>query len=88
MFSGRSEILNAEGLVLRVVLRADVKGALDAVMEYINKLPSDKITVQVLRAGVGPINEADIELASMLDGQIFAFNVAPTNSLSNLGNFA
>jgi len=60
---------------LRVILKADVQGSLEAVRESIEKLGNNEVRVQVLRAGVGNIGESDILLASASNAIVIGFNV-------------
>ncbi|MBU0481488.1 MAG: translation initiation factor IF-2 [Proteobacteria bacterium] len=62
---------------LRVVLRADVQGTLEAFSSAIEKLGTDQVKVKVLHQGTGAIIESDILLASASDALIFGFNVRP-----------
>jgi translation initiation factor IF-2 len=59
------------------VLKADVKGSVEAVQEALLKLSTDEVKVTVLLAGVGGITESDIVLASASEGLVFGFNVRP-----------
>jgi translation initiation factor IF-2 len=62
---------------LNVVLKADVSGSLEALQDEIAKLPQDQITVDVIHAAPGGINESDVMLAAASDAIIIGFNVRP-----------
>ena len=62
---------------LNIVLKADVSGSLEALQDEIAKLPQDEISVNVIRAGAGGINESDVMLAAASDAVIIGFNVRP-----------
>ncbi len=62
---------------LNLVLKADVSGSLEAFEDEIAKLPQDEITVNIIRSGVGGINESDVMLATASDAVILGFNVRP-----------
>jgi translation initiation factor IF-2 len=62
---------------LRVVLRADVQGTLEAFSTAIDKLGTDQVKVKVIHQGTGAIIESDILLASASEALIFGFNVRP-----------
>jgi translation initiation factor IF-2 len=62
---------------LNIVLKADVSGSLEALQDEIAKLPQDEITVNVVRAAAGGINESDVMLAAASDAVIIGFNVRP-----------
>jgi translation initiation factor IF-2 len=68
----------AEVKELRVVLRSDVQGTLEAFGKAIEKLSTDEIKVKVLHAGTGTITESDVLLASASDAIIIGFNVRPS----------
>ena len=62
---------------LNIVLKGDVSGSLEALQDEIAKLPQDEISVNVIRAGAGGINESDVMLAAASDAVIIGFNVRP-----------
>lgn len=69
---------------LRVVLRADVQGTLEAFAKAAEKLSTDEIKVRVLHEGTGTITESDILLASASEAVIIGFNVRPTAKVKEL----
>ncbi len=70
---------------LRVVLRADVQGTLEAFAKAAEKLSTEEIKVRVLHEGTGTITESDILLASASEAVIIGFNVRPTAKVKELG---
>jgi translation initiation factor IF-2 len=62
---------------LNLVIKADVQGTLEAIVESLDKLPQDEVRVQVLHRGVGGINENDISLAAASGAIVIGFNVRP-----------
>src|SRR5207247_1918283 len=62
---------------LAIVLKADVSGSLEALQDEIAKVPQDQVTVAVIHAATGGINESDVMLASASDAIIIGFNVRP-----------
>ena len=64
---------------LRVVLRADVQGTLQAFGQAAENLSTDAIRVRSLHEGTGSITENDIHLAAASDAIIIGFNVRPDN---------
>jgi len=62
---------------LRLVLKADVQGSLEAIIQSLQKLDTEKEEVQfkILHAGVGDINESDVILAAASDAIIVGFHV-------------
>lgn len=69
---------------LRVVLRADVQGTLEAFCSAAEKLSTDSVKVRILHEGTGTITESDILLASASDAIIIGFNVRPTTKVKEL----
>ncbi len=69
---------------LRVVLRSDVQGTLQAFGQAAEKLSTDVIRVRVLHEGTGSITENDIHLAAASDAIIIGFNVRPSVKVKDL----
>jgi translation initiation factor IF-2 len=69
---------------LRVVLRADVQGTLEAFGQAAEKLSTDEIRVRVLHEGAGSITENDVHLAAASEAIIIGFNVRPTVKVKEL----
>ena len=69
---------------LRVILRADVQGTLQAFGQAAEKLSTDVIRVRVLHEGTGAITENDIHLAGASDAVIIGFNVRPSVKVRDL----
>lgn len=74
----------AETQELRVVLRADVQGTLEAFCSAAEKLSTDAVKVRILHEGTGTITESDVLLASASDAIIIGFNVRPTVKVKEL----
>lgn len=62
---------------LKVVLKADTQGSLEAVSESLLKLSMDEVKLAIIHSGVGGITETDIMLASASDAVVLGFNVRP-----------
>jgi translation initiation factor IF-2 len=60
---------------LALVVKADVHGSTEAIVGALEKLSSDDVSVNVLHAGVGGINESDVTLARASNALIIGFNV-------------
>jgi len=63
---------------LRVVLKGDVQGSIEAVAESLEKIKHEKVKVLVLYKAVGGITESDIDLATASGALVIGFNVRPT----------
>jgi len=62
---------------LAIILKADVGGSSEVLRDTLERLSTDKVTIRVLRAGVGAINESDVDLAVASEAIIIGFNVRP-----------
>jgi translation initiation factor IF-2 len=69
---------------LRVVLRADVQGTLEAFAKAAADLSTKEIKVKILHEGTGTITESDILLASASDAIIIGFNVRASTKVKEL----
>ena len=65
---------------IKVVLKADVNGSLEAVKGALEKIDVEGVRVTVIRGGVGAITESDVVLASASNALIIGFNVRPTTT--------
>lgn len=63
---------------LKIVLKADTQGTLEALKTSLEKLSSEKVKVNIIRAGIGAISESDVMLASASEAIVIGFNVKPT----------
>jgi translation initiation factor IF-2 len=62
---------------LRVIIKADVQGSVEAVSDSLTRLSTNEVKLTVLHASVGGISESDVLLASASKGIIIGFNVRP-----------
>ncbi|MDD5007759.1 MAG: translation initiation factor IF-2 [Syntrophorhabdaceae bacterium] len=72
-----SKIGEAEKVVLNVIIKGDVRGTIDAIVESLKKLSNDIVEVQITHSGVGAITESDINLAMASGSIVIGFNVKP-----------
>ena len=75
-----SEMGKDEVRTLNVVLKADVRGSLEALIKSLTDMNTDEVKVNVVSSGVGGITETDATLALASDAVIFGFNVRADNS--------
>jgi translation initiation factor IF-2 len=66
-----------EAKELRLVLKGDVQGSLEAVAQAVTKLASPKVGVDIIHKGVGAMTESDVMLAAASKGLVVGFNVKP-----------
>ncbi|HYZ70905.1 MAG TPA: translation initiation factor IF-2 [Thermoleophilaceae bacterium] len=71
---------------LNLVVKADVAGSLEALLDEIARLPQEQVSVNVIRDGVGGINESDIMLASASDAVVVGFNVRPVQDAARVAD--
>ena len=62
---------------LNIILRADVRGSIEAIRKELGKLAHPEVQIRILQATVGGITEADVHLADASDAVIIGFNVVP-----------
>ena len=65
----------AQKAVLKLYLKGDVQGSVEAIKKAIMDIESDKVECQFIGAAAGPISESDVLLASSSDAVILGFNV-------------
>jgi len=69
---------------LPIIIKTDVGGSAEVLTETLQKLSNEKVKVQVIRSGVGAINESDVLLASASNAIIVGFNVRPERNATAL----
>jgi len=77
----------AEGKLksLKIVLKTDVHGSLEAIRSSLTELRNDEVKIDVISSGVGGITESDVELVSNSENCVLlGFNVRPTGSVKAL----
>ena len=69
---------------LNIILKTDVHGSLEAIGESLTKLNLEEVGLNILKADVGNISEADIKLAEPADAIIIGFRVKLANDISDM----
>lgn len=69
---------------LDVIVKADVQGSVEAVIQSLEKLSTDSVKVRVIHGAVGAITETDVTLAAASNAIIIGFNVRPASNASSL----
>ncbi|MEM1196980.1 MAG: translation initiation factor IF-2 [Pseudomonadota bacterium] len=67
-----------------VLVKADVQGSVEAIVNALHNISNDEIKVRVLHAGVGAITESDVTLAAASGAPIIGFNVRPNSKARDL----
>ena len=70
---------------LKIVLKGDVQGSLQAIESSLMEIKSEKIDIEILHQAAGPISESDVLLCSASDGIIIGFGVKVENKALRLG---
>ena len=73
---------------LKVIIKGDVDGSVEALSDSLQKLSTEEILVSVIHKGVGQINESDIVLAEASDAIVIGFNVRPSMQANRLADNA
>ena len=71
------QIQKGEASTLNVVVKADVHGSLEALIESLKKLERPEVKIGFVLRGVGGITESDIQLAATSNATVLGFNVRP-----------
>jgi translation initiation factor IF-2 len=69
---------------LKVILKADVQGSVEAIAEALRRLSTDDVRLNVLHGSVGAVTESDVLLASASNAIILGFNVRPEPKAASL----
>jgi translation initiation factor IF-2 len=65
--------------ILRIVLKCDAQGSVEALTGALKQIESKKVDLEIIHAGVGPISESDILLASASNAVVVGFNTKVEN---------
>ena len=71
--------------VLKVVVKADTQGSVEAIVEAIKKIDSSKVSMEVIHSAVGTITESDVLLASASSAIILGFHTRIDVGVADLG---
>ncbi|MCL4167692.1 UNVERIFIED_CONTAM: hypothetical protein GTU68_009546, partial [Idotea baltica] len=73
-----------DNMFANMVLKADVRGSLEAIMQALAEMGNEEVSVNVLGHGAGAITETDINMAMTYNAAIFGFNVRADNAAKAL----
>ncbi|MBU1256948.1 MAG: translation initiation factor IF-2, partial [Alphaproteobacteria bacterium] len=76
-FENMFSALSTKVIEYPVVIRGDVQGSVEAIVNALNRISTDEIKVRILSSGVGAITESDVTLASASRAPLIGFNVRP-----------
>ena len=60
--------------VLKLIIKADTQGSVEAIVDSINKIETDKVKTEVIHSGVGSVTESDATLASASNAVVLGFH--------------
>jgi translation initiation factor IF-2 len=69
-----AQLASTTSKVLKVVVKADAQGSVEAIVEALKKIDSDKVSLEVIHSAVGTITESDVALASASNAVILGFH--------------
>ena len=68
------QLASSTSKILKVVVKADTQGSVEAIVEALKKIESDKVSLEVIHSAVGTITESDVALASASHAVILGFH--------------
>jgi translation initiation factor IF-2 len=77
-------LAETDQLELKLIIKADVQGSVEAVSDSLEKLSTEKVKVNVVHAAAGAITEGDVNLAVAAGAIIIGFNVRPAGKAAAL----
>lgn len=78
------KISKGELKTVKLIIKADVQGSLEAVKQSLGKLGNEEVNIEIIHGGVGAINESDVSLADTAKAIIIGFNVRPDANAKSL----
>jgi len=70
------EIEKGTAKELKIILKCDTSGSIDAIKKSIEKIPQEEVEITIIHSGTGAISESDVLLASASNGIVIGFNVS------------
>ncbi len=76
-------IAHGQKPVLNLVIKGDVQGSMEAIVNSLNQIDSKKVELNIVHSAVGPISENDVLLAAASNAVIIGFNTKTENNAAN-----
>lgn len=73
-----------EQQVLKIILKGDVQGSVEAIRESLLKLSTDEVKVDIIASGIGAITSSDVTLAVASTAVVIGFNVRADSAAKKL----
>ncbi|MCX7872648.1 MAG: translation initiation factor IF-2, partial [Verrucomicrobiae bacterium] len=70
--------------VLKVVIKADTQGSVEAICGALKNIKSEKVSLEIIHDGVGPISESDVMLAAAAKGIVIGFHTKLEHGVSDI----
>jgi translation initiation factor IF-2 len=77
-------LASSNAKALKVVVKADMQGSVEAIVEALKKIESDKVSLEIIHSAVGTISESDVNLASASEAIILGFHTRIDASAAEL----
>jgi len=77
-------LASSSSKALKVVVKADAQGSVEAIVEALKKIAADNVSLEVIHSAVGTITESDVLLASASKGLILGFHTRIDNGVSDI----
>ncbi|NOY79697.1 MAG: translation initiation factor IF-2 [Kiritimatiellaeota bacterium] len=78
------EIEERERKELNVIVKADTRGSVEAIIDSLGKIQSEKISIRIIHSGAGEVTENDVLLASASDAIVLGFHVRAMPGVNRL----
>src|SRR5207302_6514198 len=79
-----AQLESSTSKVLKVVVKADAQGSVEAIVEALKKIDSEKVSLEIIHSAVGTITESDVALASASKAIVLGFHTRVDNGVSDL----
>ena len=84
--SGKLSKGTGDVVTLNLIIRADVKGSIEAIQKELGKISHPEVEIKILQALTGGVSEGDVRLAQASNAVIVAFNVVPNEKARSLAD--
>ncbi len=81
-----SQINTGDINYLKLVVKADTKGSLEAILQALDKIKSEDVAVKVIHCGVGNISDTDVVMAAASQALLISFHVAANTHVRKLAD--
>ncbi len=69
---------------INLILKADFLGSLEAIEGMLNEIPQERVSLKIIKSGVGDINESDVKMAKSGKAEIIGFKVKANSAVLNV----